>query len=160
MENRKVLLDTSFLISLAQEERPNHKNATEYFKYLLENGYTLILSSIVVAEFETKQQIPDSFLKHFQLCNFTFIDGRKAGELTTTPLRSDGDSNSRDAIKDDYKLLAQIINNDIGYIATEDSQAIKKIYDPRIEALGLHFRCIDISTNYKAFFEVPPTLFD
>ena len=43
-----VLLDTSFFIRLLKEDDRLHQNTVEYFKYFLENDYTLKVSTIAI----------------------------------------------------------------------------------------------------------------
>ena len=46
-----VLLDTSYLITLADKNRPHHEAARRYWKYFLENEIPIYLSTVVVSEF-------------------------------------------------------------------------------------------------------------
>jgi predicted nucleic acid-binding protein len=43
-----VLLDTSFLIRLLNDEDPLHLNTKDYFKYFLENEILLKVSTITI----------------------------------------------------------------------------------------------------------------
>jgi len=45
------LLDTSFLITLAKRDRPQHAVARNYFRYCLDAGIPLYLSPLAVMEF-------------------------------------------------------------------------------------------------------------
>lgn len=62
-----VLLDTSFLISLSDKNRPNHEVAKQYYQHMIEQNITMYLSSIAVSEFSIKQDIRDLPLKNFRI---------------------------------------------------------------------------------------------
>ncbi len=46
-----VLLDTSFFIRLLNREETLHQNAKGYYQYFLDRDYTLIISTISIAEY-------------------------------------------------------------------------------------------------------------
>lgn len=46
-----VVLDTSYLITLAKPDRANHGVAQNYWQYFCENEIPIYLSMIMVAEF-------------------------------------------------------------------------------------------------------------
>ena len=60
-----MLVDTSFLITLADKTRPNHLVAKQYFQECLLRRIPLYLSAIVVSEFQVKQAINDLPLRNF-----------------------------------------------------------------------------------------------
>jgi PIN domain nuclease of toxin-antitoxin system len=68
---KSVLLDTSFLISLVNGNRPNHKTAAQYYCYLLQNNLPMYLSAIAASEFCVKQDIAELPLKNFRILNFS-----------------------------------------------------------------------------------------
>jgi predicted nucleic acid-binding protein len=54
-----IFLDTSFLISLVDGNRPNHTIAAQYYKLLIEQQSPMVFSAIVAAEFSIRQSITD-----------------------------------------------------------------------------------------------------
>jgi len=44
-----VILDTGFLISLINKDRPGHEAAKAYYKYFLENEFMMLVPTIVVS---------------------------------------------------------------------------------------------------------------
>jgi predicted nucleic acid-binding protein len=58
-----VVLDTSFLITLADARRPNHEAARKYWQHFAENGLPVFLPTIVVSEFCIWQEIPADILR-------------------------------------------------------------------------------------------------
>lgn len=59
------LVDTSFLISLADPGRPNHEVAKRYLREALHRGVPLYLSAIVASEFQVGQPVTDLPLRNF-----------------------------------------------------------------------------------------------
>jgi hypothetical protein len=68
----KICVDTSYLISFADPERPNHSTAVDYFRHCVANGYLLCLSTLVVSEFEVGQPASDLPLQHFHIVPFNY----------------------------------------------------------------------------------------
>ncbi len=127
------LVDTSFLITLADDSRPHHPEAMRYLRESVALGATLYLSAIVVSEFHAKQPITDLPLRNFRVLPFNIDHAMMAGELATL-LRRDA-ADSRDAVKDDVKLLAQAVCTAIPYVLTEDERTLAK-FARQLEASG------------------------
>jgi hypothetical protein len=75
--NISVLLDTSFLISFVNENRPNHGIATQYYCFMVEQRVPMYFSAIVAAEFAIKQSITDLPLRNFRDLQFNIPHGVK-----------------------------------------------------------------------------------
>lgn len=130
-----VLLDTSFLISLVNENRIHHATAAQYYRHLLQNNIPMYFSSIVAAEFGIKQAIADLPLNNFRILNFNVPHGQKAAGLwNSLGQRDDGDD--RAVVRDDVKLMAQASHEGIGFILTEDASTLHK-YCERMRAAGV-----------------------
>ena len=119
-----ILVDTSFLISLADPNRPNHSVAVAYLREALRRGVPLYLSSIVASEFQVKQPVTDLPLRNFDVLPFNIDHAMTAGLLTRELRRDAGDE--RDAVKDDVKLIAQAICESLTHILTEDARTLAK----------------------------------
>lgn len=52
------MLDSSFLISLSDDQRMDHEIAKAYFYSFMEKGVMMHLSTIVICEYEVKQSVP------------------------------------------------------------------------------------------------------
>lgn len=63
-----ILLDTSYLISLADPARPHHAVAVRYLREALAQDCPLYLSAIVASEFQVKQAVTDLPLRTFTSC--------------------------------------------------------------------------------------------
>ena len=120
-----VLLDTSFLISLVDQNRPNHDTAAKYYRMMLEQQMPMYFSAIVAAEFSIKQAITELPLKNFRGIPFNISHGKEAGRLWNLLWTSD-DNTSRSVARDDVKLIAQAIHESIFFILTEDASTLHK----------------------------------
>lgn len=76
-----VLLDTSFFIRLLKEDDRLHQNAVEYFKYFLENDYTLKVSTIAISEFCVKGTVDMLPLANMQILPFNYDHAVNSGRL-------------------------------------------------------------------------------
>jgi hypothetical protein len=129
-----ALLDTSFLISLVDQNRPNHQVAVQYYRYMLDQNIQMYFSAIVASEFSIKQPISDLPLKNFRAIPFNIVHGREAGRLwNALGQRDEGDS--RVAVRDDVKLIAQANHESIQFLLTEDKSTLHK-YCERLRVAG------------------------
>jgi len=119
-----VLLDTSFLITLAGSNRANHQAARRYWKHFLENQMPLFLSTIVVSEFSVKQTLGPEVLRHCVVLPFNYQDALKSAELHKH--RYAASAGGRDALKDDLKLIAQAEIAQAEFLITDDSDTMFK----------------------------------
>jgi hypothetical protein len=77
-----VLLDTSFFIRLLKEDDRLHQNTVEYFKYFLENDYTLKVSTIAISEFCVKGTVDMLPLVNMQILPFNYDHAVNSGPAT------------------------------------------------------------------------------
>ena len=119
-----VVLDTSFLITLAGAKRPNHQAARSYWRYFVEQAVPIFLPTIVVAEFCSRQPIPPEILQACVPMPFNWDDALRTGELDFS--RVDRGGVSRVALKDDFKIIAQAIVRDAAWIITDDASSLYK----------------------------------
>ena len=127
------LVDTSFLISLADPTRPNHSAADAYFREALRQGVPLYLSAIAASEFQVKQAVTDLPLRNFEMLPFNIDHAMQAGLLMRRLKRDAGDN--RAVVKDDVKLIAQAICQSMTHVLTEDARTLVK-YLVRLNAAG------------------------
>jgi predicted nucleic acid-binding protein len=119
-----VLVDTSFLITLADPARQHHETAKTYFREALKAQVPLYLSTIVVSEFQVKQPITDLPLRNFIVLPFNIDHAMKVGLLMQATARDQDDE--RNAVKDDVKLIGQAACESISHIFTEDEKTLAK----------------------------------
>lgn len=144
-----VLLDTSFLISLVDRNRPNHNVATQYYRLLLEQQSPIYFSAIVAAEISIKQPITDLPLKNFRAIPFNIPHSIESARIwNLIGMRDSGDN--RAAIRDDVKLMAQASHESIPFILTEDAATLYK-YCERLRISGeLKIRAIKLVDGFNS----------
>lgn len=130
-----ALLDTSFLITLVNDHRPNHETAKQYFRHMLQAEVPMYLSAIAAAEFAVKQPVTDLPLGAFRILNFNLAHGQQAAKLMNALVARDA-GDARTAVSDDMKLMAQASHEQIGLIFTEDVSTLHK-YCERLRDSGL-----------------------
>ena len=146
-----VVLDTSFLITLAGPDRSHHAAARRYWKHFSESGIPIYLPTIVVSEFCCKQEIPPEILRSCVLLPFNWDDAIKASSLDLSSLRQEGQS--RVALKDDLKIIAQAIVKDAAYLITDDNDTFYR-YATRLTTIGQStFKAIKLEDGFdRSFF--------
>jgi predicted nucleic acid-binding protein len=128
-----VVLDTSFLITLAGSDRANHDAARRYWRHFIENEIPIFLSTVVVSEFYVRQEIPPEILRACIPLPFNWEDAKKAAELW--PSASSQVVESRVAVKDDIKIIAQAIVKDAAFLITDDADTMFR-YASRLKVEG------------------------
>ena len=127
------MLDTSFLITLADPNRRHHETAKAYFKEAVQRQIPLYLSAIVISEFQAKQAINDLPLRNFVVLPFNVDHAMRCGILIRQLQRDPSDDRVR--VKDDYKLIAQCDCEGISHLLSEDESTLVK-YLTRSQAPG------------------------
>ena len=128
-----VVLDTSFLITLADPVRDHHQTAKNYWKHFLEQGIPVFLPTIVVSEFCRKQEIPPEILKSCETLPFNWDDAIKAAEMDITLFDRQGES--RPALVDDIKIISQGIVKDAQWLITSDTRSFYR-YATKLQEAG------------------------
>jgi hypothetical protein len=149
-----VLLDTSFLITLVDQKRPNHEAAGKYYQLMLEQQVPMYFSAIVAAEFGIKQPITDLPLKNFRPIPFNIPHGKEAARLWN--LLGPRDSNTpRHVARDDVKLIAQAFHESIPFILTEDASTLHKYCERLQVADKRQIRAVTLAEGFdpSAFSE-------
>lgn len=147
-----VLIDTSYLITLADGQRKHHEAALRYWRYIAEEGIPIFLPTIVVSEFCIKQAITPDILSSCVVLPFNWDDAMKAAELNFSKFDRQGDS--RDALKDGVKISAQAMVKDVGWIITDDSKMFYRFAETLRSSGRAGFRTIKLEDGFdRAFFE-------
>lgn len=126
-EFKKVLVDTSFLITLFDDKRANHKVAKQYYKYFIENGIEMYLSTIVIAEFNQGQPISSVLGSgNFIPLPYNIEDAMRTSEIAFQMGGVEKRGNGNPKYKDDIKLIAQADIHKIDFIITEDKSTLAR----------------------------------
>lgn len=148
-----IVLDTSFLITLADPNRTNHQAAREYWRHVTEQGIPIFLPTIVVSEFCIKQEIPSDILRACIVLPFNWDDAIQAAALDFSKTPRGGIS--RDALKDDVKILAQALVKDAAWIITDDTRSLYK-FAQELKTVGTaKFRTIKLDSGFDVSFFDP-----
>lgn len=156
---RSVLLDTSFFLRFLNEENKLFNNSNEYYKYFLNNNFSLVISCISIAEYCVGGSIDELPLKNLQILPFNIDHSKRAGELARILFdeRRKGkvDFRERLLIPNDSKLFAQAdIDTNIEYFLTSDIESIKAI-EILLKHTSLHFSHINLNIPVSNFFKIP-----
>ena len=150
---KSVVLDTSFLITLSNPARANHATAKRYYQEFIERSVTMYLSTIVISEFEIKQQIIDLGVHNFLILPFNVDDAKVAAQIHVKIMGLRSADQSRDAVKDDVILYAQAIVAGISHFATDDQKGVAQLN--RVTSLARIVNLptpLDISQHYTDSF--------
>ena len=128
-EKYRVLLDTSFFCRLLTSSDPLHENAKGYYRYFLENGVDMMVSTISIAEYCVLGEVTELPLRNLKIIPFNFNHSTIAGELARDlfEARRQGEytPENRLIIPNDTKLFAQALSdNNIRYFVTSDAKAV------------------------------------
>lgn len=123
-----VLLDTSFFIRLLNDKDPLHNNAVGYYKYFLETGVTLKVSTISIAEYCVLGKLEDLPLKNLQILPFNLKDAERTGQFANVIFKENKVKaeklTPRPIIPNDSKLFAQAdLDISISHFITSDKRS-------------------------------------
>lgn len=127
----QVSLDTSFLISFADPDRPNPTVAVDYFRHCLAQRIPMWISTVAAGEFEVGQPVSDLPLQNFQIQPYNRPHAIKAAALFRA-IRADtapDPEDRRPIVINDLKILAQAEEENIPVILTEDRNTLARLAD-------------------------------
>ena len=145
-----AVVDTGFLISLMDRKRPCHDAAKAYYKYFLENGMTMFLPTVVAAEFAIKEPVTDLPLRNFRVLPFSLSDAVRCAGLNVAHYRAVVGGGNRDAVKDDFKIIAQAEERSVRFVLTEDAETLQRYCQRLAEDGEVHFRVVQLRDGFDA----------
>lgn len=154
-DNKRAMLDTTFLVHLLNKRSPLHNNAMGYFNYLISQGFMPVVSTIAVAEYCTIGDIKHLPLQNLLVCPFNINHATMAAKLLKTANRS----KAKRAIKNfkivpnEVKMLAQAQCEEVQYFATADA-SVKEIHQRFRKQRKVSFQLLDINTSHSSAFGV------
>src|SRR3989442_934618 len=125
----QVSLDTSFLISFADPDRPNHTVAVDYFRHCLAQRIPMWISVVAAGEFEVGEPVSDLPLQNFRVQPYNLPHAIRAAALFRT-LREEASAATEDrrpVIINDLKIIAQAAEDQIPIILTEDTNTLSRL---------------------------------
>lgn len=132
-------------------------NATEFYKYFIENKIAMFLSSIVTCEFCIKQPITDLPLYNFKMLPFNIPDSYNITSVFDDFYNNES-NNNRNSVKDDYKITSQSAFNKIDFIITEDKSYFR-LLEQLYKSNKIKCKALFLPDGYKKSFNIPATLF-
>lgn len=145
---KSVMLDTSFCIRLLDSTESLHQNALDYFFHFRDNGITVHLSTIAVAEYSVLDDPLNLPINYLQIETFDFRDGATAGKLHNHLYSNKANipGYSRRIVANDIKILSQIKNRTIDGIITKDTSSLNKYVTPLKTAGLINVKFLDLNT--------------
>jgi hypothetical protein len=147
-----AVLDTGFLITLVDANREAHEHAKAYYRHFLENGIPLYLPTVVASEFCIKQPITDLPLHNFKVLPFNLAESIRCAELNVAYYRKKIGVGQRDAVKDDFKIIAQAEEQDALFLITEDSKSMSVFCDLLRTESKIDFKVLELSKGFDVSF--------
>lgn len=147
----KILIDTGVLISLADESRKNHGNATAYVCSAIEQGHILCVSALSVAEFSVKEDFT-KILSVFPEIIIEAFDGGHAIEAAKVfvPAREENRNISRNVVKVDSMLIGQAIASALDIILSEDESSLIRWAKNYCSRAGISLRVVSVAEPFSS----------
>jgi hypothetical protein len=142
-----VLLDTSFLITLADPRRERHLVAKQYFQHFLANRMPMMVSAIVVSEFCVRQDLATLPLEQLILLPFNHEDAVVAAGLDFKSFQSSS-ATDRQSLKDDFKIIGHAHARDFGYVITDDADTMFEYCETLRQQGRIHLRGIKLQGGF------------
>lgn len=142
-----VMLDTSFLITLADPRRDRHPVARQYFQHFLSARMPLFVSAIVVAEFCRRQELTTLPLEQLVLAPFTHEDAVVAATFDFKGHKSP--EQDRQSLKDDFKIIGHAHARDLGYVITDDAETMFVHCEALRKEGRTHLRSIKLQAGFS-----------
>jgi hypothetical protein len=153
---KAVLLDTSFFLRFLNECDPLFENADGYYKYLIQEKYDLVISTISIAEYCSGGDISELPLRNLQILPFNLKHGKRTGEFAKVAFQARRgktlEVKERLLIPNDTKLFSQADSEEyIQYYLSSDLESLK-IFNVLNANLRLNFKFIDLNIKYTQTF--------
>ena len=148
---KKVLFDTCILIRLMNEAEDLHPAILKCFEYCLEKKMLITTSAVCIAEYSVVSDATQ-IMPQIKVQPFTHQMAIIAGKLTTSPEKGE----KRDAIKDDFKIIASAIADNVDFVVTTDQNTFAKYAERARKSFGANFKTVLFDANTK----FSPSLFD
>jgi hypothetical protein len=158
MNNKAVLLDTSFFLRFLNDEDPLFNNADGYFRYFLQQNIAMTISTISIAEYCVGGDVHELPLKNLQILPFNLDHGKRTGEFARIVFKNRNklQLSERNIMPNDTKLFAQADTEPaIEYYLSSDFES-RKIYQLLKTETNPRFQFINLDRPYNDFFGVLP----
>jgi hypothetical protein len=148
-----LIVDTSFLISLADDTRTNHAHALAYWEYFRKKGEPIYLSTVVVSEYEVGHHLSEKVISACVPIEFGWADAMRAAEFESYREKEEGIQ--RQAVKDDIKIIAQAVGKNVAFAITDDHNTFAKYSEKLRQAKRVNFKTLALRDGFStAHFEI------
>ena len=154
--HKSVLLDTSFFLRFLNDSDPLFKNADGYFRYFIQNEFSMMISTISIAEYCVGGDINELPLRNLQIIPFNVNHSKRTGEFARIVFSNKAKLklNERNIIPNDTKLFAQAdCENSVIYYLSSDSESYK-IYELLKKESNPNFNFIDLKVPFNETFGI------
>jgi hypothetical protein len=146
--DKSVMLDTSFFLRFLNEEDFLFQNAKDYYQYAIKNNFSMVISTISIAEYCVKGNIDELPMRNLKVLPFNIEHSIRTGEFARILFEGRNkeqiELKERKIIPNDSKLFAQAdTNENIEYFFTSDVESLKAIEFLKIKTI-INFSAIDI----------------
>lgn len=121
-----VCIDTGWLIRFADPSKEHHQVAVDYFRYCYTNGHTMHLSTVVISEFEVRQDSATLPLQYFKLMPFNYDHAVLSAQFQQFILDQPALDEPRVVVRNDIAILAQAQVQGCQTILTHDGSTMAK----------------------------------
>lgn len=156
MTHKAVLLDTSFFLRFLNDSDPLFNNADGYFRYFIQMGITMMISTISIAEYCVGGDVNELPLRNLQIVPFNINHSLRTGEFARIVFQNKGKIKlrERNIIPNDTKLFAQAdCEIAVEFYLSSDLESLK-IYNLLKQYLNPKFQFIDLNVSYSETFGV------
>jgi hypothetical protein len=156
MTHKSVLLDTSFFLRFLNTNDPLFKNADGFFRYFLEKDFTMMISTISIAEYCVGGEVSELPLRNLQIIPFNLDHAKRSGEFAKIIFlnRKSLSLSNRNIIPNDTKLFAQAdVEKSVEFYLSSDSES-HKIYTLLSQNTNPKFQFIDLHNSHSTTFGV------
>ncbi|MBX2914166.1 MAG: hypothetical protein KF856_02725 [Cyclobacteriaceae bacterium] len=154
--NKAVLLDTSFFLRFLNDNDPLFKNSDGYFRYFLQKGITMMISTISIAEYCVGGDVHELPLRNLQIVPFNLDHSKRTGEFAKIAFEAKKIGKllvtTRNIIPNDTKLFAQAdCEKAIEFYLSSDKES-GKIFNLLKQKTDPKFQFIDLNTPFNETF--------
>jgi hypothetical protein len=151
----RIMLDTSFVISLLNAEERNHAKAESYFRFFVSDKIDMLVSPIVFSECDMGQLTALLPERLFIFPPFNGEHGsvaREIGELLRQ--RGGNPTETKVVVKDDTKIIGQALSLGVEFLIASDKNMIARCEWLR-KSHGKSLRGVDLNDEFSVRYFRP-----
>ncbi|MBK9402535.1 MAG: PIN domain-containing protein [Bacteroidetes bacterium] len=156
MKHRAVLLDTSFFLRFLNDTDPLFNIADGYYRYFIQQGISMMISTISIAEYCVGGNVNELPLKNLQIVPYNLDHAKRTGEFAKVAFQNKTslDLKNRVLIPNDCKLFAQAdVEQSVEFYLSSDTESLK-IYNLLKNHSNPRFQFINLNIHYSQTFGI------